>query len=130
MTDQIFFGWWRWRMNHVGYAGALLRNLKNVPNVICLLQPSASAVRQSNTLRPTYIGDFVACSGICLKYKSSRSHSCVTKYHNGRKRCNTCDVYLKWDGVRCPCCSRILRTRPKHFGTRNQTSFDRQVKRM
>ena len=74
--------------------------------------------------------NLMVCVGICQKYKSSKSNSHITKYDNGRKRCNTCDIYMKWDGIRCPCCNRVLRIRPKHTGIKYQTAFNQQIKRM
>lgn len=35
------------------------------------------------------------------------------RYERGQKRCTYCAVFLSTDGIRCPCCSTILRTRPR-----------------
>jgi hypothetical protein len=52
------------------------------------------------------------CRGTCQKYKakwSAREH----RYANGQKRCNTCEIFVRCEGYFCPCCGRILRTRPR-----------------
>ena len=32
-------------------------------------------------------------------------------YENGRERCRTCNILIKWDGLWCPCCGRRQSTR-------------------
>ena len=36
----------------------------------------------------------------------------VGMYSKGHKRCIECDIFLECDGMRCPCCDRILRIKP------------------
>ena len=48
------------------------------------------------------------CKGICISCKVSRG------YANGHKRCNHCNLYIKWDGLLCPCCGYKLRVGPRH----------------
>jgi uncharacterized Zn finger protein (UPF0148 family) len=47
------------------------------------------------------------CNGICIRHKASRG------YATGNKRCNRCNLFIKWDGLLCPCCGYKLRTRPR-----------------
>ena len=47
------------------------------------------------------------CYGICIRHKGSRG------YATGNKRCNRCDLFIKWEGLWCPCCGYKLRTRPR-----------------
>ena len=49
------------------------------------------------------------CKEICTRHKASG------RYANGNKRCHQCDLFIKWDGLRCPCCGYKLRTRPRNF---------------
>jgi uncharacterized Zn finger protein (UPF0148 family) len=49
------------------------------------------------------------CKGICVRHKASNC------YTSGHKRCKVCDLFIKWDGVFCPCCGRKLRTKPRDF---------------
>jgi hypothetical protein len=48
------------------------------------------------------------CNGLCIRDKASRG------YANGHKRCNHCDLFVKWEGLWCPCCGYRLRTKPRH----------------
>ena len=52
----------------------------------------------------------MTCKGICVLYKAVSNH-----YANGHKRCQQCGIFIKWDGLRCPCCGYKLRTRPRNF---------------
>ena len=49
----------------------------------------------------------MTCKGICLHHKA------LGRYVTGNKRCRKCDLFIKWDGVFCPCCGCKLRTRPR-----------------
>jgi predicted amidophosphoribosyltransferase len=48
------------------------------------------------------------CKGICIRCKTSG------RYATGNKRCQECNLFIKWDGAWCPCCGYKLRTRPRH----------------
>ena len=50
------------------------------------------------------------CKGKCSIYRANKT----TKGHYflGHKRCQICDIFVKWDGSRCPCCSTKLRIKP------------------
>ena len=67
------------------------------------------------------------CKGICDKYKAQKPAQTNDRYSYGQKRCNLCDIFIEWDGSRCPCCSGILRTRPR--STRHRIKIMQQVKR-
>jgi len=54
----------------------------------------------------------MTCKGTCRKYKAKWGFN-QFRYVAGQKRCNTCDIFLEWDGIWCPCCGRALRTRPR-----------------
>jgi Zn ribbon nucleic-acid-binding protein len=49
------------------------------------------------------------CKGICIHLKAS------SRYATGQKRCQVCELFIKWDGSCCPCCGYKLRTRPRNF---------------
>ncbi|MDH3618792.1 MAG: hypothetical protein OEM89_08720 [Nitrosopumilus sp.] len=54
----------------------------------------------------------MVCKGICHRFKAKWiAHE--YRYANGQKRCNTCEIFLEWDGLWCPCCGLSLRTRPR-----------------
>ena len=35
------------------------------------------------------------------------------RYAAGQKRCQICEMYVKWDGIWCPCCGCRLRIGPR-----------------
>ncbi len=55
----------------------------------------------------------MVCTGRCSKFKTPRM-DVGGRYKNGQKRCMSCDIYIKTDMVRCPCCNRMLRTHPRN----------------
>src|SRR5215510_3758033 len=63
----------------------------------------------------------MACKGICTKYLAAK-HGTQGFYAQSQdhKRCATCEVFIKWAGIRCPCCSIVLRTKPRYFKTKEQ----------
>jgi hypothetical protein len=70
----------------------------------------------------------MACRGICSQYKAVKSLQGNIRYEIGQKRCTLCDIFTEWNGVRCPCCNGILRTRPKN--TRHRTKIMQEIKRI
>jgi hydrogenase nickel incorporation protein HypA/HybF len=59
----------------------------------------------------------VGCNNICTRYEVHRLPPTKQRYFEHRKRCTSCEVYLIWHGSRCPCCRKVLRTRPRNrFG--------------
>ncbi len=53
------------------------------------------------------------CRGVCIDYKSPKTPN-GQKYLLGHKRCSFCDLFMSVNEVRCPCCSTILRTKPRN----------------
>ena len=37
------------------------------------------------------------------------------RYATGQKRCQICEIFIKWDGLWCPCCGCRLRIGPRLF---------------
>lgn len=54
-----------------------------------------------------------ACKDICTRYKAKRPKDGTPRYAAGQKRCQTCDIYIMFDGLWCPCCGYRLRTKPR-----------------
>lgn len=50
----------------------------------------------------------LACRGICERYRSESQ-----RYGQGIKRCTSCETYLEYDGIQCPCCRTHLRGKRK-----------------
>jgi uncharacterized Zn finger protein (UPF0148 family) len=51
----------------------------------------------------------MTCKGICVRHKAS------CRYATGNKRCQVCGIFIKWDGLGCPCCGHRLRVEPRSF---------------
>lgn len=55
-----------------------------------------------------------SCTGICERYSPKTSHSLgQRRYLNGHKRCTICEIWMVWEGFRCPCCKGLLRFKPR-----------------
>ena len=70
------------------------------------------------------------CKGICHRYKAIKPALPDTRYGIGQKRCNSCNIFINWDGRSCPCCGKLLRTKPRGTKTRAQLMVAQQVKRI
>ena len=53
------------------------------------------------------------CRGTCSKYAVKHSPSAGGRYESGHKRCSSCEIFIKFDGIRCPCCGTALREKPR-----------------
>ena len=49
------------------------------------------------------------CYGICIRHKA------CSRYADGHKRCNNRNLFIKWEGLWCPCCGYRLRIGPRLF---------------
>lgn len=54
------------------------------------------------------------CKGECSKYAVKHSPFNGGKYESGLKRCSSCEIFMKYDGNRCPCCGIVLREKPRN----------------
>ena len=48
-----------------------------------------------------------------MEYKVQHWQFGMSRYALGQKRCQVCQVWLDYDGMRCPCCSNKLRCKPR-----------------
>ncbi|MDH3339981.1 MAG: hypothetical protein OEL84_01705 [Nitrosopumilus sp.] len=53
------------------------------------------------------------CKGVCDRYKATKPRG-GSRYANGQKRCQVCEIFIKWEGLWCPCCGYRLRARPRN----------------
>jgi len=44
-------------------------------------------------------------------FKAKRNHTILSRYKERQKRCNTFEIFIKWDETHCPCCNYKLRAR-------------------
>lgn len=53
------------------------------------------------------------CNEICIKYKAKSNSPEGGRYEQGQKRCHECEIFIKWEGLWCPCCGHLLRTKSR-----------------
>jgi len=58
--------------------------------------------------------DEMTCKGICIRHKAQKPVG-SGRYASGQKRCQICEIFIKWDGLWCPCCGYRLRTKPRNL---------------
>ncbi len=56
----------------------------------------------------------MTCKGICVRHKAQKPVG-SGRYASGQKRCQICEIFIKWDGLWCPCCGYRLRTKPRNL---------------
>ena len=56
----------------------------------------------------------MTCKGTCIRYKALKPLD-NGRYASGQKRCQICMLFIKWEGLWCPCCVHKLRTRPRNL---------------
>jgi hypothetical protein len=56
----------------------------------------------------------MTCKGICIRHKAQKPVG-TGRYSTGQKRCQMCELFLRWEGLWCPCCGYRLRTRPRNL---------------
>ena len=69
-----------------------------------------------------------SCNAICETYKETRPAN-GRRYGMGQKRCKACSIFIKWEGVFCPCCGYRLRTMPRHTEDREEVRMIRVTSR-
>jgi len=72
-----------------------------------------------------------SCRGMCYEYKNlvvPRNGTYYYKWENAR--CSICVIYVKWDGIYCPCCGYRLRRRPRGSEAAIKCQTNRGVKRI
>lgn len=66
------------------------------------------------------------CKGTCIKFKAIMYEG-RNRYENGQKRCPVCEIFLMWEGIRCPCCTVKLRNTPRGNRARKEIHEKRNV---
>ena len=56
----------------------------------------------------------MTCRGICVRYKAQKPVG-TGRYASGQRRCQICEIFIKWEGLWCPCCGYRLRTKPRNL---------------
>ena len=52
------------------------------------------------------------CMGKCKKFKALKPYG-IGRYAAGQKRCNSCEIFVDYEGIACPCCHTLLRCVPR-----------------
>jgi hypothetical protein len=60
------------------------------------------------------MSNYMTCKGICTRYKAQKPVG-TGRYASGQKRCQICEIFIKWEGLWCPCCGYRLRTKPRNL---------------
>ena len=66
------------------------------------------------------------CTGKCKQYKALKPRQ-IGRYASGQKRCNFCEIFVNYDGLKCPCCNKQLRSLPR--SRKDKESFLSQTTR-
>ena len=56
----------------------------------------------------------MTCKGICPRYKAQKPVG-TGRDASGQRRCQICEIFIKWEGLWCPCCGYRLRTKPRNL---------------
>ena len=65
--------------------------------------------------------NLVGCKEICFFHKAKSNGK--KRYSNNQKRCQTCKIFIKWEGLWCPCCGYMLRTHPRNSKSRKKSDL-------
>jgi hypothetical protein len=69
----------------------------------------------------------MVCRGICIRHKASGPIS-YGRYATGNKRCQICEIFIKWDEILCPCCGCRLRVGPRLFKHKTKLRINEKQK--
>ena len=51
----------------------------------------------------------MACRNICHMYPIETRKFNERIYSGNNKRCSRCEVFIRYEGIRCPCCNMMLK---------------------
>ena len=66
----------------------------------------------------------MTCKGICVRYKAQKPVG-TGRYASGQRRCQICEIFIKWEGLWCPCCGYMLRTHPRNSISRKKSDSEK-----
>ena len=67
----------------------------------------------------------MTCKGICIRHKAF-GPIIYGRYATGQKRCQICELFIKWYDLSCPCCGYRLRVRPRLFKHKAKLRIEKQ----
>ena len=68
------------------------------------------------------------CNGSCEKYKAKSNTLAGGRYEQGQKRCPECEIFMEWEGLWCPCCGRLLRTKARATRPKRRLALMRKAR--
>ena len=69
----------------------------------------------------------MTCKGICIRHRAQKPAASFGRYTTGQKRCQVCSIFMKWDGLWCPCCGCKFRTKPRNSKFKQKLKIIRKV---
>ena len=70
----------------------------------------------------------MTCKGICIRHKAQKPVG-SGRYASGQKRCQICEIFIKWDGLWCPCCGYRVRTKPRNLKYKAKLRAREEIKK-
>ncbi len=67
----------------------------------------------------------MTCKGICIRHRAQRPAVSFGRYAAGQKQ--VCSIFIKWDGLWCPCCGCRIRTKPRNSKFKQRLMITRKV---
>lgn len=62
----------------------------------------------------------MTCKGVeCIRHKAKKPVG-TGRYEAGQVRCQTCAIFMNYNGLICPCCNTRLRTKPRNLKFKTQ----------
>jgi hypothetical protein len=68
----------------------------------------------------------MTCKGICIRHKAQKPVG-TGRYASGQRRCQICEIFIKWDGLWCPCCGYRLRTKPRNLKYKDKLRAENRI---
>lgn len=56
----------------------------------------------------------MGCKDICKRHAAKKPAGGIGRYEAGQKRCQTCNSWMYFEGLWCPCCGFRFRTKPRN----------------
>jgi len=68
------------------------------------------------------------CKSLCLIYIDYKTGETLSYYIQGYKLCKECEIFLDWNGKRCPCCNTVLRCKPHNSLSKQKLRLNHSIK--
>ena len=67
------------------------------------------------------------CNLYVKNNKAYKQEKTLSYYSQGYKLCKECELFLDWNGIRCPCCNAVLGLQPHNSMILTITSLNQSV---